>query len=41
MDLSAPVESIRCISGPTRPKPSPAHAQGEVAWRLVNHLSLN
>jgi len=41
MDLSAPVESIRCISGPTRPKPSPAHEQGDVAWRLVNHLSLN
>jgi type VI secretion system protein ImpG len=41
LDISAPVEAVRCLSGPTRPKPSLAHAQGEVAWHLVNHLSLN
>jgi type VI secretion system protein ImpG len=41
MDLSAPVGSIRCVKGPTRPGPSPAHAEGEVAWKLINHLSLN
>jgi type VI secretion system protein ImpG len=40
-EFSAPVESIRCIRGPTRPRPSLAHRQGEVAWRLINHLSLN
>jgi type VI secretion system protein ImpG len=41
LDLSAPVEAVRCVRGPTRPKPSPAHEQGEIAWRLINHLSLN
>lgn len=39
LDVGAPVESIRCVAGPTRPKPSYAH--GETAWRLVSHLSLN
>lgn len=39
LDTGAPVESIRCIAGPTRPKPSCAH--GNVAWRLISHLSLN
>jgi type VI secretion system protein ImpG len=41
LDISAPVEAVRCVAGPTRPKPSLAHAQGEVPWRLINHLSLN
>ncbi len=41
LDISAPVEAVRCIVAPTRPRPSLAHAQGEVAWRLINHLSLN
>ncbi len=39
LDVGAPVESIRCVAGPTRPKPSFAH--GDTAWRLVSHLSLN
>ncbi len=37
--ISGPVQSIRCIVGPTPPKPSCAN--GEFAWRLVSHLSLN
>ena len=41
LDISAPVEAVRCVVGPTRPRPSLAHAQGEVSWRLINHLSLN
>lgn len=36
---SAPVESIRCITGPSRPLP--AHVEGDAAWRLISHLSLN
>lgn len=43
----APVAAVRCLTGPTEPAPSfvldpddPARA-GEIAWRLVNHLSLN
>jgi type VI secretion system protein ImpG len=39
LDGSAPVESIRCVSGPTFPRPSPAF--GDTAWKLISHLSLN
>ncbi len=39
LQSGAPVESIRCLAGPTKPKPSRAH--GETAWRLISHLSLN
>jgi type VI secretion system protein ImpG len=39
LDGSAPVDSIRCISGPTFPRPSPAF--GDTAWKLISHLSLN
>jgi len=41
LDISAPVDAVRCVVGPTRPRPSLAHAQGEVSWRLINHLSMN
>lgn len=34
-----PVSSIRVVVSPSRPRPS--LAQGETAWRLVSHLSLN
>jgi type VI secretion system protein ImpG len=37
--VSAPVESVRCLRGPSRPRP--AIPDGEIAWRLINHLSLN
>ena len=39
LQISAPVDSARCLVGPTNPKPSPS--EGEHAWRLINHLSLN
>jgi type VI secretion system protein ImpG len=39
LDGAAPLEAIRCISGPTYPRPSPAF--GDTAWRLISHLSLN
>ncbi|MGN6282266.1 type VI secretion system baseplate subunit TssF [Frateuria sp.] len=39
MDVGAPVESIRCVAGPTKPRASVA--SGETAWRLVSHLQLN
>jgi type VI secretion system protein ImpG len=39
MGLSAPVNAIRCITGPTLPKPS--LTEGRFFWRLVSHLSLN
>jgi type VI secretion system protein ImpG len=39
LETGAPVESIRCVAGPSEPHASPAW--GESAWRLVSHLSLN
>jgi type VI secretion system protein ImpG len=39
LQISAPVKSMRCIAGPTRPLP--AAQEGETVWRLINHLSLN
>jgi type VI secretion system protein ImpG len=35
----APVKSIKCLAGPTKPKPSYAH--GDTSWHLISHLSLN
>jgi type VI secretion system protein ImpG len=39
MAISAPVLSVRCIAGPTKPRPT--FPKGDYAWRLVSHLSLN
>jgi type VI secretion system protein ImpG len=39
MSISAPVDGIRRLRGPSRPRP--AIGEGEAAWRLINHLSLN
>ena len=39
LETGAPVKAIRCISGPTKPRPSLAH--GDISWRLISHLSLN
>ena len=38
---TAPVSSIRVTAGPTRPKPSLCFSDGEYAWRLISHLTLN
>lgn len=38
-DFSGPVESVRCLSGPSRPRPSPV--DGDTHWRLISHLTLN
>ena len=40
LSIGAPITSIRCVAGPTAPKPSPADG-GNTAWRLINHLRLN
>ncbi len=40
-EVSLPVRTIRCLAGPTRPRPSLSYGSGDVAWRLLNHLSLN
>ena len=39
LDVAAPVKSIRVLSGPSRP--AAPLADGSVAWRAINHLSLN
>jgi type VI secretion system protein ImpG len=39
LESGAPVQSIRCVAGPSQPFPS--FAEGSVAWRLINQLSLN
>ncbi|WP_416421575.1 type VI secretion system baseplate subunit TssF [Pseudomonas sp. App30] len=36
---SAPVLSVRCLAGPSRPRAS--HAHDGKAWRLISQLSLN
>jgi type VI secretion system protein ImpG len=51
LDVSAPVNAIRIIQGPTLPRPSlvlagqdaaqPQATSGRFAWRLISHLSLN
>lgn len=39
LQTGAPVSAVRCLEGPTRPRPS--KADGETAWKLLSHLSLN
>jgi type VI secretion system protein ImpG len=39
MEEHAPVNTVRCVTGPTAPHPS--HAEGDMAWRIISHLSLN
>ena len=39
LESGAPVEAVRCVAGPTSPRPS--HAHGDGGWRLISHLSLN
>ena len=39
LEAGAPVEAIRCVAGPTRPRPS--QANGNASWKLISHLSLN
>ena len=39
LPAGAPVRAVRAVLTPTRPRP--AYPEGETAWRLVSHLSLN
>jgi type VI secretion system protein ImpG len=39
LELTGPVESVRCRRGPTAPQP--AHLAGESSWRLIGLLSQN
>ena len=38
-DFSGPVDSVRAVAGPSRPRPSPV--DGDTHWRLISHLTLN
>ncbi len=37
--VSAPVASVRCVVGPTPPRP--CRSDGDYAWRFISHLNLN
>ena len=37
--VNAPVSSIRCVVGPTPPRP--CRSDGDYAWRFISHLGLN
>jgi type VI secretion system protein ImpG len=39
LETGAPVEAVRCVAGPTKPRISAA--QGDTTWRLISQLSLN
>jgi type VI secretion system protein ImpG len=41
LEMGAPVTAVKCVAGPTSPRPSLAHASGETVWKLLTHLSLN
>lgn len=41
LEASLPVQVIRCVSGPSKPRASPVHVAAELGWRLISHLSLN
>ena len=37
--VNAPIASIRCLHGPTPPRP--CRSDGALTWRLISHLGLN
>ena len=39
MEIAAPFTAITCLTKPTAPRP--AHADGELGWRIISQLSLN
>ncbi len=39
IESGAPVEAVVCVAGPTKPLVS--KAEGDTAWHLISHLSLN
>ncbi len=39
LQSGAPVHSIRCVAGPTRPRAAPTRESFN--WKLINHLTLN
>jgi type VI secretion system protein ImpG len=41
LEMAAPVNAVRCVTGPTPPRPSLAHAPGAMVWKLQSHLGLN
>jgi len=39
LEKGAPIDSIKALAGPTRPRPS--YPAGETVWKVISHLSLN
>jgi type VI secretion system protein ImpG len=36
-----PVVKVRCLAGPSRPKPPLAYGSGDLSWRAISHLTIN
>jgi len=41
LTISAPVEAVDCLEGPSRPVASRANHRGQLLWQLVSSLTLN
>jgi type VI secretion system protein ImpG len=41
LETGAAVQAVKCVVGGAPTPPKPACAEGETAWRLISHLSLN
>ena len=41
LEESTPVQAVRCLAGPTKPRPSPCYEKGQTVWRMISHFSLN
>ncbi|TWU23431.1 hypothetical protein Pla52o_29670 [Novipirellula galeiformis] len=41
LTIGAPVSSVICVAGPSRPVPSRSHESGNLLWQLVSSLTLN
>ena len=39
VSVNAPVAKVRCLVGPTSPRP--CRGDGDLAWRFISHLGLN
>lgn len=41
LPTGGPLNRIRCLAGPSRPRPPLAYGSGDLSWRAVSHLALN
>jgi len=41
LDGAGPVAAVKCLTGPTPPRPPLTREDGQTCWRLINHLQTN